>query len=81
MLYKSESIDQTYQTYLSLEIEDGHGVLYEIFDKGDVYEMSYICDVYTDVIRDGVYIPCYDGKLDWFQLEFLKSIFPNIKRI
>ena len=74
-IYKSETIDQTYQTYLSLEIEDGHGVLYEIFEKDEVFETTYVCDVYTN------YNPCYDGKVDWYQLEFLQSIFPNIKRI
>lgn len=67
--YQSETIDYT---YLSLEIEDGHGVLYEIFEKDEVFDTTYICDVYADG---------YDADLDWFQLEFVQSIFPNIQRI
>lgn len=78
-IYKSETIDHT---YLEIEIVDGHGVLYEIYCRGDVFDTSYICDVYANVpisaTLDG---PCYDADLDWFQLEFLQSIFPNIKRI
>lgn len=69
MIYKSETIDYT---YLEIEIVDGHGVLYETYSKGDVFDTTYICDVYTDG---------YDADLDWFQLEFIQSVFPNIQKL
>lgn len=69
MDFKSETIDHT---YLSLEIEDGHGVLYETYTKDEVFETTYICDVYSDG---------YDADLDWYQFEFLQSHFPNIQKI
>lgn len=69
MLYKSETIDYT---YLEIEIVEGHGVLYEIYHRDEVFDTTYICDVYADG---------YDADLDWFQLEFVQSIFPNIQKI
>lgn len=70
-IFKSETIDHI---YLEIEIVDGHGVLYEVYSRGDSFDASYICDVYSDT-------PSYDGKVDWYQLEFLESLFPNIKKL
>jgi hypothetical protein len=75
MIYQSETIDHT---YLSLEIKDGHGVLYETYDYDDVFAVTYIADVY---VRDDSQGAEYDADLDWWQLEFLKGLFTNIKKI
>jgi hypothetical protein len=75
MIYQSETIDNT---YLSLEIKDGHGVLYETYQRGEVFDTTYITDVYTS---DDSQLAEYDNDLDWWQKEFLKGLFTNIKKI
>jgi hypothetical protein len=75
MIYQSETIDNT---YLSLEIKDGHGVLYETYQRGEVFDTTYVTDVYTS---DDSQLAEYDNDLDWWQKEFLKGLFTNIKKI
>lgn len=75
MIYQSETIDHT---YLSLEIKDGHGVLYETYQRGEVFDTTYVTDVYTS---DDSQLAEYDADLDWWQEEFLKGLFTNIKKI
>jgi hypothetical protein len=75
MIYQSETIDYT---YLSLEIKDGHGVLYETYQRNEVFDTTYVTDVYTS---DDSQLAEYDADLDWWQEEFLKGLFTNIKKI
>jgi hypothetical protein len=75
MIYQSETIDNT---YLSLEIKDGHGVLYETYQRGEVFDTTYVTDVYTS---DDSQLAEYDNDLDWWQEEFLKGLFTSIKKI
>lgn len=75
MIYQSETIDNT---YLSLEIKDGHGVLYETYQRGEVFDTTYVTDVYTS---DDSQLAEYDNDLDWWQKDFLKGLFTNIKKI
>jgi len=75
MIYQSETIDYT---YLSLEIKDGHGVLYETYQRDEVNDTTYVADIYTS---DDSQLAQYDADLDWWQEEFLKGLFTNIKKI
>jgi hypothetical protein len=75
MIYQSETIDYT---YLSLEIKDGHGVLYETYQRNEVFDTTYVTDVYTS---DDSQLAEYDADLDWWQEDFLKGLFTNIKKI
>jgi len=75
MIYQSETIDYT---YLSLEIKDGHGVLYETYQRNEVFDTTYVTDVYTS---DDSQLAKYDADLDWWQEDFLKGLFTNIKKI
>jgi hypothetical protein len=75
MIYQSETIDHT---YLSLEIKDGHGVLYEIYQRDEVFDTSHVADIY---ISDDSERAEHDADLDWWQLEFLQSLFTNIQKI
>ena len=75
MIYKSETIDYR---HLFIEITNGHGVLYETYDKDEVFDTTYIADVY---VTDDSQLAEYDADLDWWQEEFLKGLFTNIKKI
>lgn len=75
MIYQSETIDNT---YLSLEIKDGHGVLYETYQRDEVFDASHVADIY---VSDDSQLAEYDADLDWWQLDFLKGLFTNIKKI
>lgn len=72
-VYYSDKVDNT---YLQIEIEGDYGTMYQIYSKGDVFESEIV--TYLWLCEDGVE---YDDKLEPWQLEFLKSIFPNAKKI
>jgi len=75
MIYKSETINYT---YLSLEIEDGYGVLYETYQRDEVFDTSHVAYIY---VSDDSERAEHDADLDWWQLEFLQSLFANIQKI
>lgn len=88
IMYYSDAVDNV---RLKIEIssdEDG-GDMYEIYQKGDVYVSHHLTTIYLDrpmtMNEDGTWNLYdgaeYDGNLDWYQLEFLKSVFHNIKKI
>jgi hypothetical protein len=87
-MYYSDIIDNV---RLKIEIssdEDG-GDMYEIYQKGDVYVSTHLTTIYLDkpmdMNEDGTWNLYdgaeYDGDLDWYALDFLKSVFSNIKKI
>lgn len=75
MKYQSDTINHT---YLSLEIEDGYGVLYETYQRDEVFDTSHVAYIY---VSDDSQRAEYDADLDWWQLEFLQSLFTNIQKI
>lgn len=75
MIYQSETIDNT---YLSLEIEDGYGVLYETYQRDEVFDTSHVACIY---VSDDSQLAEYDADLDWWQEEFLNGLFKTIKKI
>lgn len=68
--------DKEDNTYLQIEIEGDYGTMYQIYSKGDVFESEIVTNLW--LCEDGIE---YDDKLETWQLEFLKSIFSNAKKI